>query len=209
MSYYRISQRRVQVITYVREVEADSVEAALALVAEGTEWPTSYDDRGGEILEADEPVVTLLGPSEEAYNAWEQEPNTGFRLDNRMHTDEQLAEENRNNEAHTQRLADEAAALGQTVAEMLADRDATWKAQTERKNAAWAESLTSADGADVASIANDDYLDDALTAKPILDDVLANAILEALKPGGNRVELRTRADVDAWFAQLPRTLCRE
>lgn len=176
MSYYRISQRRVQVITYVREVEADSAEAALVLVAEGTAWPSSYDDRGGEILEKDDPVVTLLGPSEEAYNAWEQEPNTGFWLDNRMHTDKQLAEENGNNEAHARRVAAEAATLEQTVA--------------TKRNAA-----------------DDDDMNK--TVKPILDDVLANAILEALKPGSDRVELRTRADVDAWFAQLPREPCRE
>jgi hypothetical protein len=57
---WRIAAHRVQHITYEREIKADTAEEALAIFESGTAWPTSYDDRYGEIIQQDEPVISRI-----------------------------------------------------------------------------------------------------------------------------------------------------
>lgn len=57
---WRISAHRIQHITYEREIKAATLEEALAIFEGGTAWPTSYDDRYGEIIQQDDPVVTQI-----------------------------------------------------------------------------------------------------------------------------------------------------
>lgn len=53
-----ISEHRIQHITYKREIKASTQEEALAIYNEGTSWPSSYDEEGGEIIECDPVVIT-------------------------------------------------------------------------------------------------------------------------------------------------------
>ena len=57
---WRISAHRIQHITYEREIKAETLEEALAIFEGGTAWPTSYDDRYGEIIQQDDPVATQI-----------------------------------------------------------------------------------------------------------------------------------------------------
>lgn len=60
LSRFKVSIERVQRIFYERTVKAATAEEALAIVNEGTAWPSSYDDRGGEVLEQHDPVISLV-----------------------------------------------------------------------------------------------------------------------------------------------------
>ena len=57
---WRITEHRVQHITYEREIKAATAEEALKIFDEGTAWPSSYDDCYGEIVQQDEPVLTQI-----------------------------------------------------------------------------------------------------------------------------------------------------
>lgn len=57
---YKVSTERVQRLFHERTFKAATPEEALRLYNEGSAWPASYDDRGGEIIEEHAPVVTLV-----------------------------------------------------------------------------------------------------------------------------------------------------
>jgi hypothetical protein len=67
---FKVSIERVQRIFYERTIKAKDAEEALHIVEQGTAWPTSYDDRGDEILEIKEPVVTVEDPPEFPDRCW-------------------------------------------------------------------------------------------------------------------------------------------
>lgn len=77
MPRWRITAHRIQHITYEREIKAATSEEALAIFESGTAWPTSYDDRYGEIVQQDDPVVTQItadaGDSDERMLAYYRE----------------------------------------------------------------------------------------------------------------------------------------
>jgi len=60
-----ISTHRIQHITYRREIKAANAEEALAIYNAGTEWPSSYDDRYGKIVQQDEPVIVQMSDDDE------------------------------------------------------------------------------------------------------------------------------------------------
>jgi hypothetical protein len=62
---FKISTERVQRIRYERKIKAKDEAEAIRIYNEGTQWPSSYDDRYGEILEQHEPVVTVVPPLDE------------------------------------------------------------------------------------------------------------------------------------------------
>ena len=62
---FKITTERVQRLFYERTIKAASEAEALAIYAEGTAWPSSYDDRSGEVLEQKDPVVTIEEPRSE------------------------------------------------------------------------------------------------------------------------------------------------
>lgn len=57
---WRITKHRVQHITYEREIKAATEAEALEVFAQGTAWPTSYDDQYGEIVQQDAPMVVRI-----------------------------------------------------------------------------------------------------------------------------------------------------
>ena len=61
---WKISEHRVQHITYTREIKAPTLEEAMRLFETGTVWPSSYDDEYGEIVLQDEAVAEQLPPNE-------------------------------------------------------------------------------------------------------------------------------------------------
>lgn len=61
---WEIREHRVQHITYTREIKAATKEEALRIFEAGTGWPSSYDDRYGEIVQQDEAVAEQLSLSE-------------------------------------------------------------------------------------------------------------------------------------------------
>lgn len=62
---YKVSTERVQRLFHERTIKAATPEDALRIYNEGTAWPSSYDDRSGEILEKHPTVVALEEPLEE------------------------------------------------------------------------------------------------------------------------------------------------
>lgn len=59
---WKISEHRIQHVTYKREIKAATKEEAMQIFGAGTAWPSSYDDWPGAVVEQDEPVVELLPP---------------------------------------------------------------------------------------------------------------------------------------------------
>lgn len=59
---FKISTERVQRLFYERTIKAATPEEALRIYNEGTAWPSSYDDRHGEVLEEHEPVIIVEEP---------------------------------------------------------------------------------------------------------------------------------------------------
>jgi hypothetical protein len=57
---WRIREHRIQHITYEREIKAATAEEAMRIFDEGTAWPSSYDDRGGEIIQQDAAVIEQI-----------------------------------------------------------------------------------------------------------------------------------------------------
>lgn len=49
--HWKLSEHRIQHITYTRNIKAATQEEALAIFNAGTAWPSSYDDLYGEIVE--------------------------------------------------------------------------------------------------------------------------------------------------------------
>ena len=64
---WRIAQHRIQHITYAREIKAATAEEALKIFDGGTAWPSSYDDRYGEIVQQDEPMIEQITGGDLAY----------------------------------------------------------------------------------------------------------------------------------------------
>lgn len=60
MPRWRITEHRVQHITYKREIKAATADEAMKIFAEGTAWPSSYDDDYGEVVRQDDPVITQI-----------------------------------------------------------------------------------------------------------------------------------------------------
>ena len=59
---FKISTERVQRLFYERTIKAKDEIEALRIYEEGTAWPSSYDDRYGEILEQKAPSVEIVLP---------------------------------------------------------------------------------------------------------------------------------------------------
>lgn len=57
---WRITEHRIQHLTYEREIKATTAEEAMKIFEKGTAWPSSYDDRYGEIVQQDDPVITQI-----------------------------------------------------------------------------------------------------------------------------------------------------
>lgn len=57
---FEVIEERVQRLFYERTIKATTEAEALAIFAQGTAWPSSYDERGGEVLERHEPSVKQL-----------------------------------------------------------------------------------------------------------------------------------------------------
>lgn len=62
---FKVSTERVQRLFHERKIKAATPEEALRIYLEGTAWPSSYDDRGGEIIEEHAPKVTVVPPHDE------------------------------------------------------------------------------------------------------------------------------------------------
>lgn len=67
---FKISTERVQRIWHEREIKAATLEDAMRIYNEGTAWPSSYDDRHGEILEEHDPVVQEVPLSTEGWDCY-------------------------------------------------------------------------------------------------------------------------------------------
>jgi len=61
---WKISQHRVQHLTYTRKIKAGSAEEALQIFEAGTAWPSQYDDDYGAIVQQDVPLTERLPPDE-------------------------------------------------------------------------------------------------------------------------------------------------
>lgn len=61
---WRISEHRVQHLTYEREIKAATAEEALRIFETGTAWPSQYDDRYGEIVQQSAPVIKQVVPED-------------------------------------------------------------------------------------------------------------------------------------------------
>lgn len=59
---FKISTERVQRLFYERTIKAATPEEALRIYNEGTAWPSSYDDRDGEVLEEKGPIIWVVPP---------------------------------------------------------------------------------------------------------------------------------------------------
>lgn len=57
---WRVTEHRIQHITYKREIKAATREEAMQIFEAGTAWPSSYDDSYGEIVQQDEPVIVQI-----------------------------------------------------------------------------------------------------------------------------------------------------
>lgn len=78
---FKISTERVQRLFYERTIKAATAEEALRTYNEGTAWPSSYDDRGGEVLERKEPVVSVVQSDKgDKFDAWWLEQNCWHNL---------------------------------------------------------------------------------------------------------------------------------
>ena len=61
---WKISQHRVQHLTYTRKIKAGSAEEAMQIFEAGTAWPSQYDDDYGAVIQRDEPLTERLPPDE-------------------------------------------------------------------------------------------------------------------------------------------------
>lgn len=61
---WKIGQHRIQHITYERLIKAATLAEAMVVFEQGTAWPSSYDDRGGEVIQEDDAVGVQLPPDE-------------------------------------------------------------------------------------------------------------------------------------------------
>ena len=67
---WRITEHRIQHITYEREIKAATEAEALAIFERGTAWPTSYDDNYGEIVQQDpRAIVQITGEGDDDQSA--------------------------------------------------------------------------------------------------------------------------------------------
>src|SRR5580765_1813517 len=57
---WKVSQRRVQVVTYEREIKATTQDEAKQIFAAGTAWPSSYDDKYGDVIDCEDVEVKSL-----------------------------------------------------------------------------------------------------------------------------------------------------
>ena len=64
MPRWKVSQHRIQHITYQREIKAASAEEAVRIFEEGTAWPSSYDESGGEAVQQDEVKTEKMPPDD-------------------------------------------------------------------------------------------------------------------------------------------------
>lgn len=69
---YRVSESRVERVTYRRDIKAATRDAAVAVFEAGTEWPASYDETSGEVFQRDpvEVVKTPPDPTDSQDNCW-------------------------------------------------------------------------------------------------------------------------------------------
>lgn len=61
---WKVSQHRLQHLTYTRKIKATTAEEALQIFEAGTAWPTQYDDDYGAVVQLDAPTLTQLPPDE-------------------------------------------------------------------------------------------------------------------------------------------------
>jgi len=60
---WKITEHRIQHITYTREIKAPTSDDALRIFEQGTAWPSSYDDDYGAIVQQDQPEISKLPPN--------------------------------------------------------------------------------------------------------------------------------------------------
>lgn len=78
---FTIVTERVQRLFHTRTIKAATQEEALRIYDEGTAWPSSYDDRPGEILEEHAPIITVAEPRNERVDdflCWHNLPHMEF-----------------------------------------------------------------------------------------------------------------------------------
>lgn len=61
---WKISEHRIQHITYTREIKAATAEEAMVIFRSGTEHPSSYDDVYGKVVQQDEAVAEQMPPDD-------------------------------------------------------------------------------------------------------------------------------------------------
>jgi len=61
---WKISQHRIQHLTYTRKIKAGSAEEAMQIFEAGTAWPSQYDDDYGAVVQEDGPRIEQLPPDE-------------------------------------------------------------------------------------------------------------------------------------------------
>lgn len=61
---WKISEHRIQHLTYTRKIKAANAAEALQIFEAGTAWPAQYDDNYGEIVQQDAPITEQLPPDE-------------------------------------------------------------------------------------------------------------------------------------------------
>jgi hypothetical protein len=57
---FKITTERVQRLVHTRMIKAADEAEALRIYREGTAWPSSYDDRDGEVLKRYPTMVTIV-----------------------------------------------------------------------------------------------------------------------------------------------------
>lgn len=60
---WKVSRRRLQWVTHEREIKATTEDEAREIYDQGTQYPHSYDDRGGVILELEPVLIEQLPAS--------------------------------------------------------------------------------------------------------------------------------------------------
>lgn len=83
---WRITEHRIQHITYTREIKAATAEEAMKDFDEGTAHPSSYDDDYGEIIQQDAPVIVqITGEGDSALADRDRYKLKHYREDNCYH----------------------------------------------------------------------------------------------------------------------------
>ena len=85
---WKVSTETVRRTVHEREIKAATMEEALAIYAQGTSWPSEYDEQTVETLSEDPPKVTGVLPRREKWRCWHSLGDEGrFNFDASEETD--------------------------------------------------------------------------------------------------------------------------